>query len=63
MATSRIKRINANKVPSNFISTTFTEATEEERQAIDVEEGIKNGIFSFEGCRVKEPKLWEERYY
>lgn len=63
MATPRIKRINANKVPSNFVSTTFVEATEEELQAIDVEECIKNGIFSFEGCRVVEPKLWEERYY
>ena len=62
MATSRIKRIRVEKVPSNFLSPT-SDATEEELQALDVEEGIKNGIFSFEGCRVKEPKLWEERYY
>ena len=62
MATSRIKRIRVDKVPSNFLSPT-SEATEEELQALDLEEGIQNGIFSLEGCRVTEPKLWEERYY
>lgn len=39
------------------------ELTNEEIQTTDIADAIKNGIFSFEGCHVKEPKLWEERYY
>ena len=62
MATSRIKRIRVDKVPSNFLSS-ITDTTEEELQALDLEDGIKNGIFSLEGCHIKEPKLWEECYY
>ena len=33
------------------------------QEAMDIEDGIQNGIFNLEGCRVVEPKLWEERYY
>ena len=29
----------------------------------DIQEAIENGVYSTVGCRVKEPKLWEERYW
>ena len=56
-----IKQITVDSLPEPLFEALMLSA--EEQHALDVEEGIKNGIFSFEGCRVKEPKLWEERYY
>lgn len=67
MATpTTVKRGKTYRIPVSSLPVVLqhvVEPTDEELQALDVEEGIKNGIFSFEGCRVKEPKLWEERYY
>ena len=60
MAT-KVKRIRTDIIPDNFISSLSTDLTEEERSMIDIKDGIQNGIFGLEGCRVTEPKLWEER--
>ena len=63
MATpTTVKRSKKHRITVSSLQQ-VVELTEEELQALDLEEGIKNGIFSLKGCRVVEPKLWEERYY
>jgi len=35
---------------------------EEEKYHAAIADAIANGIGSFQGCKIVEPKLWEERY-
>lgn len=55
-----IKQITVDSLPEPLFEALMLSA--EEQHALDIQEAIENGITYFTGCRVVEPKLWEERY-
>lgn len=59
--TNGVKQVLIDNLDESFL--TSRQPCVEEQHAKEIQKAIENGISSLVGCRVVEPKLWEERYF